>query len=1084
MEMKTYAEKVFGKPLPEVDPDIASLIELEQERQARKIVLIPSESICPEPVLEALGSCFNNIYAEGYIPSMMVGEDEEILKDMGFQLTRFRRYSDRRFYRGLDYANIVEALASRRAAQLFATKKNPPQNLWVSVQPLSGAAANNAVYDAFVKPGSVVMGMNLMHGGHLTHGSEFNRSGKNYSIVSYEVSPKTGRLDYDAIMKLAKEHEPRMIIAGYTSYPWAPDWQKFKRIADEVGAILLADISHTAGLAVAGEYPNPVDYADVVTCTTHKTLFGPRGAIMITANPEYAEVLEQAVFPGEQGGPHVNKFAAMAVAFKIAQGEEYKRTQRTIVQNAQYLAGALEKEGLSLAYGGTDTHLLLIDLKKIKTGSGFPLKGEIAVRILDLCGIVANKNTIPGDTVTAEASGVRLGTPWITQRGITKDGIGELASIIALILKNINPFTYIGLTGDLPRGKIGIEVIREAQKRVERLCADLVSERFTGGSFYPYFGSCFSYKDEAEGGSKKQLLRVKGNRAVQFLEQATTTKVRALKNGEGHYSFIFGNDGGLLAYVYIQRISKYEFLLVCRTDDKKEVAEWLRGLSDGYLAFDDNDIFKKLEGPAQIDDIDEKQQILPNVDLSKIKLEGYERGTKARALHRLKPDGFDLTKPYFVGQLAVRQAAVEQRAVGQEKAAAGVKDFTYSEGHASPQKSCLYDEHKKLTKSFVDFAGWEMPVRYEGIGEEHRAVRERCGIFDISHMGIIEVSGEHATHFLDCIVSNYVPWIKDNESQYGYLLDPDGNVIDDIMTYRVSEEKYIIVVNAVNAGKDLAWMNAVNGGKVIIDRENPLKRPQGKAVIDDLKDPSCGDRCLVNMAIQGPDSLKVLLKLSGSSGTGEKLGRIRKTRFSTATIRDIDLIVSRTGYTGEEMGFELLVHPNRAPDLWQLLIGHGAVPIGLGARDSLRIEAGLPLYGHELAGPLNLSPIEAGFGSYVKFHKPFFIGRDPLLSKMDSVSMMVARFRMNKAGVRIAKQGDLVVGKRGQKVIGEVTSCAIGADGVQVGLAYVDRRFGREGTPIGIITLAGGEQKSIDKMEIGDRVQLHEEATVVTRFPE
>lgn len=1073
MGKKTYAEKVFGKSLPDIDPGIARLIGLEEERQARKIVLIPSESICPRPVLEALGSAFNNIYAEGYIPSMMAKEVEEHLNDMDTQLLMLRRYSDRRFYKGCDYANFVEALAQARAAELFATRKNPPENLWVSVQPLSGAAANNAVYDAFVEPGSVVMGMSLMHGGHLTHGSEFNRSGKNYRIVSYEIDPSTGKLNYDNIMELVKEHRPRMIIAGYTSYPWAPDWKKFRTVADEVGAILLADISHTAGLVVAGVYPNPADYADVITCTTHKTLFGPRGAIIITARQDYVEALEQAVFPGEQGGPHVNKFAAMAVAFRIARSEEYKKTQKAIVQNARYLAQALEREGLSLAYGGTDTHLLLIDLNRIKTRSGFPLKGEIAVRILDLCGIVANKNTIPGDTVTAEASGVRLGTPWITQRGITQEGIDELASIIAFILKNINPFTYIGLCGDLPRGKVEIGVIQEARERVERLTGSLPSERFTDGSDYPYFG--YSSSTEDHGGIEgKHVLRITGDRVVQFLEQATTGSVRPLEAGRGIYSFMLDRGGQLLAYVYIHRTAKREFLLVCRTEDRDDIAAWLRGLSDGYIAFDDDDIFKKVEGPAKIEMLTGKRRNLPKIDLSIIKLKGYERGTPARSLHRLKPNVFDLTKPYFVGQNAFDK---------QQKSISG-KEFSYRKQHSEPKKSCLYEEHRKLTNSFVEFAGWEMPVRYEGIGEEHRAVRQSCGLFDISHMGIIEVSGEYATHFLDCITSNYVPWISDFESQYGYLLDPDGNVIDDIMIYRLSEERYIIVVNAVNAEKDLAWMNAVNSRDVVIDRAHPMKRPIGKATIRDLKDPSCGDNCLVNIAIQGPESLSVLQKVSDSSQTRTRLGRIQKTRFGTATTRGIDLIVSRTGYTGEEVGFELLVHPGQASDLWRLLIDHGAIPVGLGARDSLRIEAGLPLYGHELAGPHNISPIEAGFGPYVKFHKPFFVGRYPLLAGMESITMMIARFRMNRAGVRIAKQGDVAVGKRGQKVIGSVTSCAIGVDGVQVGMVYVDKRYAREGTPIGIIPHGAGEQKSLDRLEIGDRIQLHEEATVVTRFPE
>jgi glycine hydroxymethyltransferase len=1081
MGKRQYWEAVFKKTLQETDPDVAGLIRLEEERQARKIVMIPSESICPRPVLEALGSAFNNVYAEGYIPSMMVGEKECLLQQQEFQLARFRRYSDRRFYRGCDYTNLVEALAQRRAARLFSTRKCPAERLWVNVQPLSGAAANNAVYDAFVKPGDVVMGMNLMHGGHLTHGSEFNRSGKNYRIVSYGVSPATGKLEYDEILELAKEHRPKMIIAGYTSYPWAPDWKEFRKAADEVGAILLADISHTAGLVVAGVYPNPVDYADVVTCTTHKTLFGPRGAIMITRNPEHAQTLEQAVFPGEQGGPHVNKFAAMAVAFGIAAGEEYKRTQRMIVKNAGLLAGALQNEGLSLAYGGTDTHLLLVDCNKTATKSGYPLKGEIAVRILDLCGIVANKNTIPGDTVTAEASGVRLGTPWITQRGITPEGIEELGSIIAHILKNIMPFSYIGLSGDLPRGKIAIDVLRKAQERVDRLASTLAAERFSGNSGYPYIGYESDTPSPAtEGGLCTLFLH--GERVVSFLEQVVTGAVRQLGRGEGRRTFVLNAQGGLLACVYVQRVSLNEFLLVCRKEEKKEILVWLRGLSDGYVMFDEDDIFKKVEGPVLIEDMNGTKQHLLKIDLSTITLEGCERGTDARALHLLRPQGFDLKKPYFVGQRSVPDPLDPEET--DRFSFTETKDGPPCRPQRAPRTSCLYEEHIKLTNSFVDFVGWQMPVRYEGIMEEHRAVRTSAGIFDISHMGIIEVTGEHATHFLDCIASNYVPWIKDHESQYSYLLDPDGNVIDDIMVYRQSGERYIVVVNAVNTEKDLAWMRAVNDGKALLDRLFPKKRTGGKVVIRDLKDASCGKDRLVNIALQGPLSLALLIKVCRSKMTGTALSWIKKTCFDTMAVGGIPMIVSRTGYTGEETGFELFVHPDRAQQLWRMLVNAGATPVGLGARDSLRIEAGLPLYGHELAGPRNISPPEAGFGPYIKFHKPFFVGRDPLLKKTGAFEMMIARFRMNRTGVRIAKQGDIVVGKRGQKVIGEVTSCALGKDGVQVGMAIVDRRFAREGTPLGIIPGTGSGARLLSETAIGDRVALHEEATVITRFPE
>lgn len=1096
-----YSGYVFGKQLSEIDPEVARIIEYEEERQTRKIIMIPSESICPAPVLEALGSVFNNIYAEGYPPGMMTEEAEKEICEYNFQLARYRRYSDRRFYKGCEYANFLEILARRRAASLFATERNPRENIYVNIQPLSGAAANNSVYSAFVDPGDVVMGMSLMHGGHLTHGSEFNRSGRNYSIVSYEVSPKTKKLDYDEIMSLAREHRPKMIIAGYTSYPWAPDWARFREISDSVGAILLADISHPAGLVTAGVYPNPVDYADVITLTTHKTLFGPRGAIIMTTKREYAEKIDQAVFPGEQGGPHVNKFAAMAVAFKIAESDQFKNTQRSIVENAKYLGEVLEKNGLKLAYGGTDTHIVLIDLGSIHTGNGFPLKGEIAVRMLDLAGIVANKNTIPGDTVTAEASGVRLGTPWITQRGVTKAGIDELGNIISDVLKSIVPFYYTGLTGDLPRGKIDTRVLEDAKKRVDKLTGSLSSEKEAAGIGYPHYSMTCS--------SEEGFIIVRGTRAVQFLEGASTNKITTLNPGGALKAFFLNEEGKLIAPVAIHRLDPDDrgddqFLIICGVDDLERLVIWLRGLSDGYLTFDRDDIFRKIEGPVIV----LKEDELPEVEWKKItgalnatvlknlKLPDFENDTDSKTLCSSSPDCFDLSKPYFIGQGTV---GADRREV--EKAV-----FNYPEGKKEIRQSCLYNEHLKLTNSMVEFAGWKMPVRYESTIEEHRAVREKAGLFDISHMGIFEITGGCAAQFLDVISTNYVPWMNDFESQYSYLLDADGNVIDDIMIYRFSRDRYMVVVNAVNNDRDYEWIKAVNSRKIIIDRDEKmreilsevniknlksLKDLNGLKSLNGLKDRSSGSKSLIDIALQGPGSLNVLKKLAATERERDKLNRLEKFRFLEAELGGTALIVSRTGYTGEEFGYELFLHPLKAPEFWNLVLeagtDEGVKPAGLGARDSLRIEAGLPLYGHELAGHLNLSPIEAGFGPYVKFHKPYFIGRGALFNKMESMKMTVVRFRMISKGVRIAKQDDPVVSSRTQRIIGAVTSCAVDQNGIQVGMACVDKKFSREGIRIGIVPgVYDGREKSrsLGDLTLGDKFPLHGEAVVLSRFPE
>jgi glycine hydroxymethyltransferase len=270
----------------------------------------------------------------------------------------------------VEYADTVEALARRRCAEAFATQEIAADQIFVNVQPLSGAPANNAVYHALASPGDTIMGMNLLHGGHLTHGSPVNRSGKFYNAVQYAVDPVTERIDYDAVQELAGQYKPKFIIAGYTSYPWAPDWKRFKEIAKSVGAYLFADISHVAGLVTAGVYPSPVGYADVVTFTTHKTLCGPRGACILTTNPTLARKIDRAVFPGEQGGPHVHVFAALAVTFKLVKTDQFKALQAQIVKNCVALTERLAERGLRIPYGGTDTHLTNIDCASIKGPDG------------------------------------------------------------------------------------------------------------------------------------------------------------------------------------------------------------------------------------------------------------------------------------------------------------------------------------------------------------------------------------------------------------------------------------------------------------------------------------------------------------------------------------------------------------------------------------------------------------------------------------------------------------------------------------------------------------------------------------------
>jgi glycine hydroxymethyltransferase len=444
---------LFRGSLSELDPDLYELTRIEGERQYRRLILIPSESTAPLAVRKVLASPFQNIYAEGYPSDAMRMMTELEILDLEERLAYYRRYSDRRYYKGVEYANIVESLARRRCAEVFATKEIPAEGILVNVQALSGAPANNAVYQALVDPGDTVMGMDLLHGGHLTHGSPANRSGKLYNIVSYGVDPETEKIDFEEVEALARQHRPRLMIAGYSSYPWRVDWRKFREIADSVGAYLLADIAHVAGLVIAGVHPSPIGIADVITFTTHKSICGPRGAAILTTDQSLARKIDRAVFPGEQGGPHVNTMAAQALAFKLAATDQFKDLQRQIVVNCQTMASTLEEAGFRIPFGGTDTHLANVDVTSVKGPDGTPLSGDQAARILDLAGIVVNRNTIPGDRSAANPSGIRFGTPWVTQRGFKDEESAFVAKQIATVLQACKPYAIEARSGPSTRQK-------------------------------------------------------------------------------------------------------------------------------------------------------------------------------------------------------------------------------------------------------------------------------------------------------------------------------------------------------------------------------------------------------------------------------------------------------------------------------------------------------------------------------------------------------------------------------------------------------------------------------------------------------
>ena len=1057
---------LFRGDLEELDPAVAELIHHETARQLRKLILIPSESTAPMAVREAMMSTLQNVYAEGYPDPRTRTQTESEILDYDEQLGYYRRYGDPRYYKGVEYADLVEALARRRCAEAFATELIGPARIFVNVQPLSGAPANNAVYEALVKPGETVMGMSLVSGGHLTHGSPVNRSGKHYNIVAYDVDPKTERLDYDQIRELALQHKPKMIIAGYTSYSYAPDWKKFREIADAVGAYLLADISHVSGLVIAGAFPSPLGLAHVITFTTHKTLNGPRGACILTLDPSISHKIDRAVFPGEQGGPPVNTIAALAVTFKLARTEQFKQLQHQTVKNAARLSERLADHGIRIAYGGTNTHLLVVDCKSIKAPDGTPLMGDVAARILDLAGLVANRNTIPGDSGAGSASGVRMGTSWVTQRGFKEAEIEKLADIIASLLKACTPYTYDTKSGEAYRAKIDFDVLEQAKLDVAELAAQAGSDLSADMAGYPHY---WTLADRYAG--ETAVFDVTGDKARDFLQHVTTNDVDALKDGETQPTYLLEKNGAEMSAGTLTRVGTDAFDLAVPSKNAARVAAWLRDLSDGYVAFDD-DVYRKLNGPVSI---------RHNGAASPY----HNTGAKAKGkLPGKLADAVSMDKPYFIGIKGIKLEGGKP-----------LPEFTWQEVHDAPlQRTTLFETHKQLGARMVPFAGWEMPVWYSGVIEEHRAVREAAGLFDVSHMGVLDASGPNAAAFLDLLTANDVYALEVGNSHYSYLLGSDGIPIDDLMIYRIEPKRYLIVVNASNNDKDWAWMNAVNKGQVCIDKRRPWVQNTALCVLRDLRDRKWGDECRVDIALQGPSSRAILQSICDDKTDAARLGKLPRTDVMRATLKGFDVIISRTGYTGESVAYELFVHPDKAPEFWNMLMEVGTPlgmkPIGLGARDSLRTEAGLPLYGHELAGPLSLMPNDAGFASYVKVYKPFFVGRAPYLEHEARRKVELVRFRMNDKSVRVPKGAanleaggdmDYVVDKRG-RVIGRVTSCAVDSDGYMTGQAIVESKYANEGTPIGIVA-ASKDAKAADHLKIGDRLPTVDGAMVLSRFP-
>jgi len=494
------------------------------------------------------------------------------------------------------------------------------------------------------------------------------------------------------------------------------------------------------------------------------------------------------------------------------------------------------------------------------------------------------------------------------------------------------------------------------------------------------------------------------------------------------------------------------FLLTVPGDAAGLAGTWLRDLSDAYIKFDD-DLAMRVPGPVKIEDTDPQEP-------------GAVKGSPY-AEH----------KPYYIGMDREKQDGEP------------LPQFKW-EPQESPELliTPLHETHREMGAKMVPFAGWDMPVWYSSVLEEHLAVRKAAGLFDVTHMGVYQAEGPDSGLFLDSVCGNDIGSLQVGESCYTHFLDQDANVIDDLLVYRRGEEKFLVVVNAANDDKDWAWLNGVRKGEIQVDQESPWATAFGrKVILRNLRDPKSGADMRVDIAIQGPKSREILLKLGCSDADRQAILGLKWAQLCEATLDGMPLVVSRTGYTGERMGFELFVHPDHVVELWKALITAGEdlglKPCGLGARDSLRTEAGLPLYGHEMGGTLNLGVGEAGFGAFIKLHKPWFIGRTAFQTREKERDGIVVRFRFDEQRTRMAHLGDPVIDERG-KVIGTVTSCAIDSEGSLTGQAFLSEKYTAEGTQIYIYQGSPPKAgKAPAELTMGDRVILPSRATVISRFP-
>ena len=1036
-------QRSWQSPMTQVDSWMAALLEREELRQFQQISLSAASSLCPAAVREAQASFFSNVDAEGYPPKRMTQATWDQLLDLDKQVAHYKRYGDSRFNKGTELANVVEVVAHRRAAAVFSTDwadnsdiSVSASDIYVNLQCPTGSLANTAVFEALLKPGDVVLSMNLVDGGHLSHGSPLHRSGKAYKIVHYHVDPSTQRLNYDQIRELIHEHRPRLIVGGASSYPWAIDWKKFRQFAEEVEPrpYILADISHPAGLVAAGLIPNPIGYADAVAFVTYKTFCGPRGAAILSTDRVIADAIDRAVFPGLQGAPVFQQIAALAVAFEIAKTQEFKLLQHKIAENARLLHQYLQDLDIPTAFGGTNTHIVIADVGKIPAPSKQRVTGDLVARLLERIGISCNSNLIPGDKYVTLASGIRLGTTWISQLGYGPAEVREIAEIIADICKGINLYSFYGSRRIMPGGKVSEELLRSANNRVKELLkkggtADTFLESNTGSSSYAKVQQANLAEEDqncSERGDQREGLMVSGEKATNFLQSVITRDIYKLGPGEAFRSLVLKADGNRRLEVFVHYVSHEPspcYLLVYEHEHRTHFCDWLQMLSDGFVGVERDDPRITLDGPVVIQSVE--QTYVNDIVLS---LSDSETGIEQESAELI-----DSSKPYFIGQAMISKGTNQN---------GKWFDFEEASSPGIPSKpSPLYNTHRALGATFTDLAGCKLPLYYTSNSQEHEQVRKNAGLFDLSHRALLGFQGNGAERFLDLVLTEHISQLGTGESCRTCILNPEGALLSDCTVYRIGPDNFMMELEPINAQLVENWLRAVADREVMIDTTRLCIEVDSSCSISNLK--TCSG-ALTILGLQGSKSTQILQRLLNDRQSHTLLRNLKKAQITKLLTSEFPGWIARRGYTGESLGYELFVPESYVQSLWNALLDAGhdydLAPIGLSAGESLRIEAGLPLYGKELAGRYRISPLEAGLGSSINFEKPFFIGRQHILAYSPSRKMVRLHAELDTA--TLAKLEPEILNDAGNSI--GVTTSAVSVSGQFFGLGLLNNEHSNE----------------------------------------